>query len=84
MLLGGLSDGGLGEADEGIQLFAGGAGVDGFGGEIDAVAEISSAAGGDESCGRVGENDFAVCAVFLAAALTVWRVGVSSYAAEGG
>lgn len=53
----------MGEADERIQLFAGGAGVDGFSGEIDAVAEISGAAGGDESCGRVGEDDFAVRAV---------------------
>lgn len=54
----------LSKTNQGIQLFAGGAGVDGIGGEIDAVAEISGAASGDERGGRVGENDFAVRCVF--------------------
>lgn len=54
----------MSEADEGIQFFAGGAGVDGFSGETDAIAKISGAACGDESGGGVGENDFAVRAVF--------------------
>ena len=64
MLLGGLSGRGLRKANKGVEFFAGGAGVDGFSGEIDAVAEISGAACGDESGGGVGENDVAMSGVF--------------------
>lgn len=54
----------MSEADEGVEFFAGGAGVDRIGGETDAVAEISGAAGGDESSGGVRENDVTLSGVF--------------------
>ena len=54
----------MSEADKGVKFFAGGAGVDGLGGEMDAVAEISSTASGDKRGGGVGENDVAVRRVF--------------------
>jgi hypothetical protein len=55
---------GVGEGDEGLEFFAGGAGINGLGGEADAVNEIGGASGGDESGGSIGEDDVAMSAVF--------------------
>ena len=54
----------LRKTNQSIQFFAGGAGVDGIGGEAHAVEEIRDAAGGDERGGGVGENDVAMRRVF--------------------
>src|SRR5690348_11028867 len=54
----------LSKTDQGVEFFAGGAGVDGVGGEADAVLEAAGASRGDEGGGGVGEDDVAMRGVF--------------------
>jgi hypothetical protein len=52
------------KGNEGLKFRAGGAGIEGLGGERGGFAEIAGAAGGDERGGGVGEDNIAPRAFF--------------------